>query len=247
MNNDKNNDFDYSKLDYSKSDYSILREQMVEEQIQARRITDNLIIKAMKEVPREEFVPEPLKRYAYQDMPLPIGYGQTISQPFVVAFMTASLKLYPGERILEIGTGSGYQTAILSKIAKEIFSIEIIKELAEKAQTTFKKLNYLNIQSKVSDGYEGWKEFSPYDAIMFTACLPNDFPSSFIDQLKDGGKMIAPIENMVVEQGKNKRSRNMNFISYFDQQLVLLSKENGKITRRNILPVRFVPMTTKQV
>jgi len=172
---------------------------MVNNQLKERGIEDPLVLNAMQTVPREVFVLEELKDQAYNDNPLPIGYDQTISQPYIVAFMTEALSVQAEHRILEIGTGSGYQAAILSRICREVYTIEIIKELANHAREVFRKRLYNNIHIKVGDGHQGWPENSPFDAIIVTAA-GSDVPSSLIKQLKVGGKMILPLKHNNYEQ-----------------------------------------------
>ena len=179
----------------------------------------------MGEVPRHEFVPKSQRRNAYRDDPLPIGHGQTISQPFIVAFMTEKLEPQPSDRVLEIGTGSGYQAAILAKLVKEVYSIEIVKPLADRAGTTLEKLGVKNVHLKAGDGHKGWPEHAPFDAVVVT-CAPDHIPQPLVEQLREGGKMIIPVG----PQGGA-------------QKLYLLRKKDGKIRREAVLPVRFVPMT----
>ena len=200
---------------------------MVNNQLKERGIEDPLVLNAMQTVPREAFVPEDLKDQAYNDNPLPIGYDQTISQPYIVAFMTQALGLQPEYRVLEIGTGSGYQAAILSRICREVYTVEIIKELASHAGEIFEKHLYNNIHIKIGDGHQGWPEKSPFDAIIVTAAGP-DIPNTLTRQLKVGGKMILPL----------KRSN-------YEQTLVLITKidVNDNIIQKELLPVMFVPMT----
>lgn len=205
-----------------KDEYYLLRERMVTEQIVARNVKDKKVLSAMLKVPRHEFVPENLKRFAYEDRPLPIGEDQTISQPYIVALMTELLALKGDERVLEIGTGSGYQAAILAEIAKEVYTIEIIPSLARSAEERLKRLGYKNIKVKIGDGYKGWEEYAPFDAIIVTAA-PDHVPQPLVDQLKVGGRMVIPVGSMF-------------------QELKLITK-NGGIRERDIIPVRFVPMT----
>jgi protein-L-isoaspartate(D-aspartate) O-methyltransferase len=202
------------------------RQRMVTEQLAGpgRDITNALVLAAMRKVPRHEFVPEKLRSEAYQDRPLPIGHDQTISQPFIVGFMTAQLELKPADKVLEIGTGSGYQAAVLAELAAQVYTIEIIDDLAKRAAATLKRLGYTNVFVRAGDGYKGWPEAVPFDAIIVT-CAPDSVPPRLIEQLKDGGRMIIPIG------------------SGWDQELVLLRKEGGKMEQRAVLPVRFVPMT----
>ena len=200
---------------------------MVNNQLKERGIEDSMVLNAMQTVPREVFVPEDLKEQAYNDNPLPIGFDQTISQPYIVAFMTESLELQPEYKVLEIGTGSGYQAAILSRICCEVYSVEIIKELAGRAGEIFEKQLYDNIHIKVGDGHQGWPEQSPFDSIIVTAAGV-DIPTPLISQLKVGGKMILPL----------KRNN-------YEQILVLVTKidVDDNIIQKELLPVMFVPMT----
>lgn len=202
--------------------YAISREKMVEKQIVKRGITDEKVISAMAKVPREEFVPLEYKPHAYIDSPLPIGYDQTISQPFIVALMTYLIDLKGGEKVLEIGTGSGYGAAVLAEISKEVYTIEIIEGLADSAKERLAKLGYDNIKVKCGDGFFGWEEYAPYDAIVVT-CAPGYIPQPLVDQLKAGGKMVIPVGD------------------YF-QELILVTKTDEGIKEESIIPVRFVPM-----
>lgn len=195
---------------------------MVSVQLQARGIKDKKILDAMRKVPRHEFVPDNMIAYAYNDEPLPIGEGQTISQPYIVAYMTEALELKQGERVLEIGTGSGYQTAILAEIAGEVFTVELISALSEKAQENLEKLKYTNIHFKIGDGTYGWKEHEPYDAIMVTAA-PDKVPQLLEEQLKIEGRMIIPVGSTI-------------------QELVLVIRGKRKSKKKRLLPVRFVPL-----
>lgn len=198
------------------------RQVMLKDQIIARGIKDKNVIRAMGEVKRHLFVPDGLKDLAYEDGPLPIGYDQTISQPFIVAYMTEFLQLKKDDRVLEIGTGSGYQAAILAEIVKEVYSIEIIGELAKSAHDLLESLEYKNIFIKHGDGYKGWKEHAPFDAIIVTAA-PTEVPQKLVEQLAEGGRMILPIGSV-------------------HQELYLIKKENGQVNQQSLLPVRFVPM-----
>lgn len=197
---------------------------MVEEQIVSRGIHDKKVLDAMRAVPRHYFVNEKFLNLAYTDQPLPIGYNQTISQPYVVAYMTSALELKKKSRVLEIGTGSGYQTAILAEIAKEVYSVEVIEELAEKARVVLKKLNYKNVKINIGNGRRGWKEYAPYSHIIVTAASEN-IPKALIEQLDSGGNMIVPVGH-----------------SSWTQNLVLVTKMRDGIRREKILPVRFVPL-----
>ena len=188
-----------------------------------RGVHDKRVLAAISKVPREEFVPQDSRAASYTDQPLPIGYGQTISQPYIVAFMTEQLRPKPSDRVLEIGTGSGYQAAVLAELVAEVYSIEIIEPLAKTAEATLRRLGYKNVHAKVGDGYKGWPEHAPFDAITVT-CAPDHVPKPLIDQLKEGGRMIIPVGG------------------FGDQELYLLEKKNGELQRRAVLPVRFVPM-----
>jgi protein-L-isoaspartate(D-aspartate) O-methyltransferase len=200
-----------------------LRREMVEAQIRARGISDGKVLSAMGDVPRHLFVPEGLREQAYDDNPLPIGAEQTISQPYIVALMTSLLELEGGERVLEIGTGSGYQAAVLSRIAGKVFSIEILEPLSQSARKTLHGLGYDNIELRCGDGYAGWPEAAPFDGILVTAA-PEKVPQPLLDQLKVGGKMVIPVGS-------------------FFQDLLVYTKTAAGIEKRNVIPVRFVPMT----
>ncbi|HEY1120476.1 MAG TPA: protein-L-isoaspartate(D-aspartate) O-methyltransferase [Haloferula sp.] len=198
---------------------------MVAEQIERRGVKDPRVLEAMRKVPRHEFVPEDERHEAYDDRPLPIGHGQTISQPYIVALMTEALGLKGTEKVLEVGTGSGYQAAVLSGLAKEVFTIEIVEPLGKQAAEVLKRLGYKNVTTRIGDGYRGWREEAPFDAIIVT-CAPDAVPEPLVHQLAEGGRMIIPVG----PEGKA-------------QQLVLLKKRHGKLHQQEILPVRFVPMT----
>ncbi len=199
---------------------------MVRQQLMPRGINDARILAAMSKVPREEFVPPDSRAVSYQDEPLPIGYGQTISQPYIVAFMTEQLRPKPGDRVLEIGTGSGYQAAILAELVSDVYSIEIVEPLAKSAKMTLQRLGCKNVHVKVGDGYKGWPEEAPFDAIIVT-CAPDTVPQPLVDQLKEGGRMVIPVGDR------------------FAQQLYLLEKKNGQLKQSATLSVRFVPMTSE--
>lgn len=199
------------------------RDWMVKAQIESRGVKDSMVLKAMRKVPRHLFVPKSYQEEAYADEPLPIGEGQTISQPYIVALMTELLGLKGGEKVLEIGTGSGYQAAILAEIANEVYSIEIICPLAERAESTLKELGYKNVTVKCGDGYQGWKEHSPFDGIIVTAA-PDHIPQPLVDQLKIGGRLVIPVGELF-------------------QELILVTKTEKGIKKENVIPVRFVPMT----
>jgi protein-L-isoaspartate(D-aspartate) O-methyltransferase len=204
-------------------DNDAARAQMVERQLVARGISDARVLGAMAAVPRHEFVPAALRRAAYADGPLPIGHGQTISQPYIVAFMTERLDPQPTDRVLEVGTGSGYQAAVLAKLVKDVFSIEIVEPLAERARADLDRLGFRNVHVKAGDGYKGWPEHAPFDKIIVT-CAPDHVPQPLVDQLREGGRMIVPVGEGV-------------------QELVLLVKKGGRLERQAVLPVQFVPMT----
>ena len=196
---------------------------MVKNQLEGRGIQDKGVLRVMRETPRHLFIPETLKHMAYEDGPLPIGEGQTISQPYIVALMTELLELNGHEKVLEIGTGSGYQAAVISPLAKEVYSIEIVKSLAERAGKQLKEMQYSNVTVKYGDGYKGWIEYAPFDAIIVTAA-PDQVPQALIDQLIVGGKLVIPIG------GKH-------------QELKVIKKmDNGDIGEKNVISVRFVPM-----
>lgn len=206
---------------------TVERREMVEQQIKARGITSAAVLKAMLKVPRHKFVPESYSKYAYADGPLPIGLGQTISQPFIVAYMTEAADISGNEKVLEIGTGSGYQAAVLGEIAEEVYSIEILPELADRAAKTLGELGYKNVTVKAGNGYLGWPEHAPFDAILVTAA-PDEIPNALVEQLAVGGIMVVPV-------GKG------------DQEMVLVTKNADGITERRTIRVRFVPMTGKPI
>ena len=204
------------------------REELVSKSIERRGVKDKAVLKSMNTVKRHLFVPENSVSNAYNDRPLPIGYGQTISQPFIVAYMTEAINPKPGYKVLEIGTGSGYQAAVLAEIVKEVYTIEIVPELGNTAAARLKKLGYNNVNVKVSDGYFGWKEHGPYDAIIVTAAA-EFIPPPLIEQLKEGGKIVIPIGS-----------------PFMNQMLMLIEKKGKKITTKSLLPVVFVPFTRKK-
>ena len=211
----------------SQNDYGEAREEMVANDIKSRGVKDMATLEAMTEVPRHLFVPEELTSQAYRDGPLPIGYGQTISQPYIVAFMTEVIRPQPSFRVLEIGTGSGYQAAVLSRIVDSVYTIEIVDELHQKSKKLLKELNYNNVQTKSADGYFGWESKGPFDAIVVTAAA-EFVPPPLIAQLKEGGRMIIPVGT-----------------PFSTQQLLLVTKQNGKTKTRNLMFVRFVPFTRR--
>jgi protein-L-isoaspartate(D-aspartate) O-methyltransferase len=199
------------------------RDAMVEGQIISRGVKDPLVIQAMRDVPRHKFVIEPEQEYSYEDRPLPIGYGQTISQPYIVAYMTEALKLQTTDKVLEIGTGSGYQAAVLGKIVSQVYTIEIVEPLAKRAEEILNQLGYQNVHVQAGDGYQGWPTESPFDAIILTAA-PDHIPQPLLDQLAIGGRLILPV-------GK------------FLQELVLVKRTTEGYQQQVLLPVAFVPMT----
>jgi|TARA_B100002003_G_C14104473_1_gene531249 protein-L-isoaspartate(D-aspartate) O-methyltransferase len=202
-----------------------LRKLMIKNQLQSRGIRDDAVLEVMRSVERHNFVPENYRDRAYSDGPLPIGHGQTISQPYIVAFMTEQLQVSSQHKVLEIGTGSGYQAAILGELAKHVFTIEIIPELAEGAKNILNHLSYKNITVRAGDGYKGWPEEAPFERIMVTAA-PTEIPQTLIDQLAPGGRMILPVG-----------------AQFLVQYLWVIEKDDqGTVTKEKILPVRFVPM-----
>jgi len=202
------------------------RAGMVARQIQARDVKDPNVLAAMRIVPRHAFIRPTEQRYAYADYPLPIGYDQTISQPYIVAFMTEALKLKPNSKVLEIGTGSGYQAAVCAEIAQQVYTIEIVEGLAKRAKKCLKELGYPNVFVRFGDGFFGWPDVAPFDAIIGTAAAGR-IPPPLLEQLKPGGRMILPVEG-----------------SFGFQHLVVITKDDkGNLRKRNVMPVRFVPMT----
>lgn len=206
-------------------DYASMRAAMVRDQLQDRGIFEPKTLGTMLNVPRHLFVPKRQQSFAYNDSPLSIGNGQTISQPYMVAYMTQALRLGKDDTVLEVGTGSGYQAAVLGKIVSTVYTVEIVESLGLKAKKTLSKLGYTNVMVKIDDGYHGWPEHAPFDAIMVTAGA-EEIPQPLLEQLKDGGRMIIPI-------GPHGGIRD----------LVLVKKRKGRITTKNLMPVRFVPFT----
>ena len=204
-------------------EYYRQRKLMVEYQLVARGIKDSLVLAAMEKVERHKFVQNEYLSYAYEDQPIPIGEGQTISQPYIVAYMTEVLELDSTKKVLEIGTGSGYQAAVIAEICKEVYSVELIESLSSHAKEVVEKLGYRNIFFKVGDGYKGWEEHSPFDAIIVT-CSPSKIPEPLTKQLAENGKLVIPVGTDYI------------------QELVLVEKKNGELTQQKVLPVRFVPM-----
>jgi protein-L-isoaspartate(D-aspartate) O-methyltransferase len=207
----------------AEDDFAARRDAMVEQQVRARGIADPAVLAAMEEVPRHLFVPASSLAQAYEDRPLPIGHGQTISQPYIVALMSELLELDGDDRVLEIGTGSGYHTAVLSRVAGSVYSIEIIEPMAVDAARRLSRLGYDNVHLEVGDGYKGWPERAPFDAIILTAAPPR-IPQPLLDQLKVGGKMVAPVGGYI-------------------QDLQVITKAEDGIEKRTVIPVRLVPMT----
>jgi protein-L-isoaspartate(D-aspartate) O-methyltransferase len=206
-------------------DFDAARRRMVDEQLRARDIRDGRVLDAMRRVPRHEFVPEAQRDRAYVDSPLPIGQGQTISQPYIVAFMTQALEVEPEHRVLEIGTGSGYQAAVLGQLAKTVYSIEIVPSLADSARTTLQRLGYRNIQVRTGNGYLGWPEEAPFDRVMVTAA-PDEVPPALVEQLKVSGRMAIPVGTAA-------------------QELRILRRTPQGTDTLATMAVRFVPMTGK--
>jgi len=199
------------------------RQTMVERQIVSRGVKDRRVLDAMRKVPRHRFVPADLASRAYEDNPLPIGWRQTISQPYIVALMTELLDLEPGDKVLEVGSGSGYQAAVLAEIAGAVFTIEIVPELAEVASRNLEACGYGDVRVRAGDGYRGWPDEAPFQAIIVTAA-PDHVPRPLLEQLDEGGRLVIPVGDVY-------------------QELVVLTKENGAVRRRSTIPVRFVPMT----
>lgn len=198
------------------------RLRMVETQIRNRGVSDSRVLRAMETVPRHEFVPKNSVNQAYDDHPLFIGHGQTISQPYIVALMTEVLHLQPGDRVLEIGTGSGYQAAVLAELVDSVYSIEIVEELGVEAAQRLEALGYDNVNVRIGDGYQGWPEEAPFDAVIVTAA-PETVPRELVNQLAEGGRMVLPVGIGI-------------------QELLLIERKDGKVTQRHITSVRFVPM-----
>jgi protein-L-isoaspartate(D-aspartate) O-methyltransferase len=203
------------------------RETMVEQQIRQRGVSDPRVLDAMRTVPRERFVPADVASRAYDDGPLPIGQGQTISQPYIVAYMTEVLGVLPAHKVLEIGTGSGYQAAILGELSRQVYTIEIVPELADRAAATLKSLGYAHVSVRAGDGYAGWPEQSPFDRILVTAA-PERIPQPLIDQLAEGGRLVAPVGS----QGDT-------------QWITVLERTPRGIVEKRTIPVQFVPFTRK--
>jgi len=204
-------------------DHTARRTSMVEHQIAARGVTDERVLEAMRRVPRHALVPEDLQAWAYEDRPLPIGHQQTISQPYIVAAMTEALRLEPDDRVLEIGTGSGYQAAVLAEIVDHVHTIEIVEPLGERARRDLERLGYDNVTVRVGDGFAGWPEQAPFDAIVVTAA-PEEIPPPLIEQLAEGGRLVIPVGDTF-------------------QELRVVTKSPTGLVTEDLMPVRFVPMT----
>ena len=202
------------------------RRWMVREQIERRGVGDPRVLRAMESVPRHLFVPESFRASAYEDGPLPIGEGQTISQPYIVAFMSEAIRIGPRDRVLEVGTGSGYQTAVLARLAGHVFTIEMRPRLAQEAQARLRELGVANVTVRVADGYDGWPEEAPFDAILVTAA-PREAPQALLDQLATGGRLLIPLGGI-------------------DQELVRFTRLESGYERESLLPVRFVPLTRER-
>jgi protein-L-isoaspartate(D-aspartate) O-methyltransferase len=211
------------------SEFATMRDHMVQTQMEERGITNAAVLAALRKVPRHEFVPEGQRLRAYQDGPLPIGFGQTISQPYIVALMTELASIKPGQRVLEVGTGSGYQAAVLAEVGGEVYTVEIIEPLALSAAERLKRLGYDKVHVKAGDGYQGWKEHAPFDAILVTAAA-EPVPPPLVEQLKPGGRLVMPLG----PPGET-------------QMLIVIEKDaTGKTQTRNIAPVVFVPLTREK-
>ena len=215
-----------SNLDAQMTDHTqVDRAKMVESQLRTRDIRSPEVLNAMGRVPRERFVPEDVRAFAYDDRPLPIGLGQTISQPYIVAYMTQALELQRDHVVLEIGTGSGYQTAVLAEIAKQVHSIEIVPDLAARARKTLTEAGYRNVEVRAGNGYRGWPDRAPFHRIIVTAAPP-EIPQALVDQLAPGGIMVVPVGTS-------------------EQEMVIVTKTPAGVTQKKTIPVRFVPMVGK--
>lgn len=216
--------YEHDKIDEI-DDYIEKRQNMVVSQLKSRDIVDSKVLQAMLTIPRHEFVDEGIRESAYNDYPLPIGEGQTISQPYIVALMTQLLELKGGEKVLEIGTGSGYQTAVLAEIVKEVYTVELYESLSKKSEILLKNLGYKNIYFKIGDGYYGWEEYAPYDAIIVT-CAPDHVPPPLLKQIKDdGGRIVIPLGGV-----------------WMVQTLMKIKKIEGEVSSEGTMGVSFVPM-----
>ncbi len=215
-------------MGFAQEDFTTKRDQMVKFQLEARDINDPATLKAMRTVPRHLFVPKKIEHKAYSDRAMPIGDGQTISQPYIVAYMTQALQLKPSDKVLEIGTGSGYQAAVLAEIVDSVYTIEIVEPLGIEADKRLKRLGYTTIHTRIGDGYHGWPEQAPFDAIIVTAAV-EEIPPKLLEQLAEGGRMIIPV-------GQTRFHRN----------LILARKKKGKIKSEKLIPVVFVPFTREK-
>jgi protein-L-isoaspartate(D-aspartate) O-methyltransferase len=202
--------------------YRERRARMVAEQIEARGVRDRRVLAAVAKVPRHQFVPESLRDDAYDDSPLPIGFGQTISQPYIVAYMTEMLRVEPGHKVLEIGTGSGYQAAVLGELASNVYSVELLPELAARATAALRSAGYTAVQVRTGDGYQGWPEHAPFDRIIVTAA-PDAVPRALVDQLAEGGRLVIPVGTA-------------------SQFIRIVTRRQGRIEEETTIPVRFVPL-----
>ena len=217
--------FEKLKFNSASEQFELQRKQMVQYQLRDRDIKDERVLTAMSKIPRHQFVSSSWRDLAYSDHPLPIGHNQTISQPYIVAYMSETAEIDPSDRVLEIGTGCGYQAAVLGELAKKVYSVEIIPQLADSARQILSELDYENIEVKTGDGYQGWAEHAPYDAIIVTAA-PKHIPQALIDQLAINGKMVIPVGT-------------------WHQEIVVLTKTQDGIVEERTLAVRFVPMKRK--
>ena len=206
-------------------DWDADRQRMIADQLRARDVRDERVLSAISRVERHRFIPEDARSEAYEDHPVPIGHGQTISQPYIVGFMTQALDVGPRHRVLEIGTGRGYQTALLAELAREVFSIEVLPELAAHARVTLTELGYQNVHIRVGDGYDGWPEEAPFDRIL-GAAAPREIPPILVDQLADDGILVLPVGD-------------------WHQEIKVIQKPGGQVQSRDVLPVRFVPMVRR--
>ena len=207
--------------------YKAARQKMVQEQLKSRGIQDQRVLQAMQKVPRHAFVPEHLAEQAYADHPLPIGHDQTISQPYIVALMSELAEISPQDKVLEIGTGSGYQAAVLAELCRAVYSVEIVEPLAREARQRLEQLGYENVSVRCGDGFQGWEEQAPFDAIVVT-CAPPEIPPPLLEQLGEGGRLVIPVGELW-------------------QELRVVSKTGGRLRTREVIPVRFVPMTGQGV
>ena len=203
-------------------DWEASRQEMIAEQLRGRDVRDQRVLDAIGRVPRHLFLPEPARAEAYEDHPVPIGHGQTISQPYIVGFMTQALDVAPEHRVLEIGTGCGYQTAVLAELAREVYTIELVPELASGAREMLDRLEYANVRFRVGDGYDGWPDAAPFDRVL-AAAAPREIPPVLVEQLTDEGVLVLPVGD-------------------WRQEIKVIHKRAGQIQSRDVLPVRFVPM-----